>query len=118
MRRELDGKRSRQGKHCPLRRGVGILRDRTAEDRDEAGDVDDRSAMTLDHLGNGVLAGEIHASNVDGHDLIPGLDRRVDDRMVGLRHDPGVVVEDVEAAVLLDRQVHHQLRVGLDRHVD
>ena len=70
--------------------------------------------MTLDHLGNGVLAGEIHASNVDGHDLIPGLNRRVDDRMVGLRHDPGVVVEDVETAERLDRQVRHGLRVGFD----
>ena len=90
---------------------------RAAEQRHEARDVDDRARALLDHLRDRVLAAEEDAPDVDGHDLVPGRDVGVDDRVVGLGHDPGVVVEDVDAAVGRDRVVDHRLRGGLVRDV-
>jgi len=37
--------------------------------------------------------------------------------MVVLGHYPGVVVQDVELAVVIDRRVDHRLCVALDRDV-
>ncbi len=88
-----------------------------ADERDEARDVDDRAAAALDHVRDGVLAAEEHAADVDGHDLVPGVDVGVDDRVVGGRHDPGVVVEHVQAAIRVDRRVDHRLGVGLPGNV-
>ena len=64
-----------------------------------------------------MLAAKEDAADVDGHDRVPRVDVGVDDRMVRLRHDPGVVVEDIEPAVGGHRVVDHALRVGLARHV-
>jgi len=46
--------------------------------------------------GMAYLQGQIDAPNVDGHDLIQASTGGVHDRMIGLGHDPGVVVEHVE----------------------
>ena len=57
----------------------------------------------LDHGRDRVLAAEEDAADVDGHHRIPGRDIGVDDRVVGLGHDPGVVVQAVEPAVRRER---------------
>ena len=87
------------GEQRPLRGGVRVLRDRAADERHEAGDVDHRPAALLDHPRDRVLAAQEDAAHVDRHDLVPDRHVGVGDRVVGLGHDPGVVVEDVDAAV-------------------
>ena len=65
-------------------------------------------------MGDAVLAEE-DALCVDVLNALPGIRLRVDDRRVVGRHDPGVVVEDVDAAVALGRRAVHvlnALRVG------
>ena len=71
----------------------------------------------VDHPRDRVLAAEEDAADVDGHDLVPGRDVGVDDRVVGLRHDPGVVVQDVDAAVDLGRVLDHPRGRCLVGHV-
>ena len=68
-------------------------------------------------LGIAYLQPRIDAADVDGHDLVPGRDVGVDDRVVGRGHDPGVVVEGVDAAEGRHRVVDHPLRLVLLRHV-
>ena len=72
------------------------------------------------HRRDGVLATQEHASDVHSHHLVPRVDVGVDDRMVRLGHDPGVVVEHVEPAIGGDGVVDHRLGVGLaaDVHLD
>ena len=118
LRPELDGQRAGEREEGALRRGVRVLGDRAAEDRHEAGDVDDRPGALFDHDRDGVLAAEEDAADVDGHDLVPRRDVGVDDRVVGLGHDPGVVVEDVDPAVRGDGLVDHRLGARLGRDVD
>ena len=118
LRPELDGEASGQREQRALRGRVGVLRDRAAEQRHEARDVDDRARALLDHLRDRVLAAEEDAADVDRHDLVPGRDVRVDDRVVGLGHDPGVVVEDVDPTVRGDRVLDHLPGAGLGRDVD
>src|SRR5258707_736103 len=50
-------------------------------------------------------------------DQVMAVNVRVDHRVVGLRHDPGVVVEDIDAAVRRNRLIDHRLRRGLVRDV-
>ena len=71
----------------------------------------------VDHGGDRVLAAEEHAAHVDGHDRVPGRDVGVDHRVIRLGHDPGVVVEAVDAAVGRERVIDHRLGVGLVRDV-
>src|SRR3954471_5580852 len=114
---ELDRKAPGQAEHSALRGGVRILGHRAADQRDEARDVDDRSAAGDLHRRDGVLAAQEHAADVDRHDLVPDVDRRVGHGMVRLRHDARVVVQDVEPAIRPNGVVDHLLRVGLVRHV-
>ena len=112
LRPELDRQAPRQRQDRALRRSVGVLRHAAADQRDEARDVDDRPAARLDHRRDRELAAEEDAADVDGHHRIPGRDVGVDDRVVGLGHDAGVVVQAVEPAVGRDGMVDHRLRVG------
>jgi len=63
------------------------------------------------------LQHSIDTLEVDVLDAVPGLHRRVDDGVVLLRHDAGVVVERVEAAEAAHRLAHQALAVVLARHV-
>ena len=47
-----------------------------ADEGHEARDVDDRAAAGRLHRRDGVLAAEEYAADVDGHDLVPDVDRR------------------------------------------
>ena len=71
----------------------------------------------VDHRRDPVLAAQVDALGVDVLHLVPRLDRRIDDRVVGLGHDAGVVVERVEAAVAPHRLAHQVGAILLARHV-
>ena len=114
---ELHPQLPRQREHRALRGRIGDLRRGGAEDGDEARDVDHRAAAPLQQVRDPVLAAEEDAARVDGLHAIPRLGRGVQDRRVVVGRDPGVVVEDVDAAEALRRRVHHRLDVGLLRHV-
>ena len=105
LHRELAAHRQ----HGALRRRVGDLRGRRAEERDERRDVDHRAAAALEQVRDAVLAAEEDALGVDGLHAVPGVDRGVEDRGVVGGRDARVVVEDVDAAEALRRRVHHRL---------
>jgi hypothetical protein len=115
--RELHRELAAEREHGPLRRGVGDLRGRGADDRDEGGDVDDRAAAPLEQVGDAVLAAEEDAPRVHGLDAVPRLDGGVEDRRVVVGRDAGVVVEDVDPAEALRRRAHHLLDLRLVGHV-
>ena len=71
----------------------------------------------LQHLRDGVLAAEEEAAHIDRHHAVPDLDRRIDHRMVGLRHDARVVVEHIHAAIARDRRRDRRLHARLARHI-
>ena len=98
---ELDADLPRQRQHRPLRGRVGDLRDRRAHDGDERGGVDHRAArLVLEQVRDPVLAAEEDAAQVDVLDPLEDLERRIEDRSVLGRVDPGVVEEDVDPAEL------------------
>ena len=99
----------------PLSRGVhrhfgqGIARGQRA-------DVDDLAALTaLDHLAADLLAEEVQALEIDGHDLVVVFLRDLDDGLADVH--AGVVEEDVYGAALRQGRVHARQigHVQLDR---
>jgi hypothetical protein len=56
-----------------------------------------------------VFAAEEDALRVDVLNALPGVDLGLEHRIVVSRHDPGVVVEDVDAAVALRSGAEHLL---------
>jgi len=70
---------------------------------------------------NPLPAAQVDALRVDILHALPGLRLGLEDGVVVRRRDPGVVVEDIDAAVALDRRVIHGADaggvrdIGLDR---
>jgi len=60
--RELDAQLLAHREHGALRRGVGDLRRRRADERDERRDVDHGAAAALEQIGDAVLAAEEDAA--------------------------------------------------------
>src|ERR687888_1191213 len=113
--RELNRELAGQREDGALRRRVGDLRRGRAHERDEGGDVDHRAAAALEQVRDAVFAAQEDALRVHVLYSRPGLGLGVEDRRVLRGHDPGVVVEDVDAAVAVgDRAVEafDALRVG------
>ena len=113
LARELHAELLRHREHGALRGGVGDLRRRGTEDRDERRDVDHRAAAPLEQVRDPVLAAEEDALRVDVLDALPRLDARVENGRVVARRDAGVVVEDVDAAEALGGRGAHRAHVVL-----
>ena len=65
-----------------------------------------------------VLAAEEDALGVDSLHAVPRVDARLEHGRVVARRDPGVVVEDVDAAEALGGRSHHRLDARLVGDVD
>ncbi len=87
-----------------------------ADKAHDRADVDDRAAARFRHLFGGELGAEKDAGLVDRDDLVPALDAvGVADRAAG---DPGIVDEDVEPAIGLQRFGDQRLPLRLAGDVD
>ena len=64
-----------------------------------------------------VLATQVHALRVDVLYALPGIRLRLENRSVVRRHDSGVVVKDIDAAVALGRHPVHLFDALGARHV-
>src|SRR5438128_839070 len=97
---ELAGHRACHREDRALR-GDGVQVMRAAHEDGGGGNVDDPPTALLPHLGDDRLAGQPHAADVDGHQLVP---LRLADLPEGLhrdgREDRRVVDQDVETAEL------------------
>jgi hypothetical protein len=113
----LDGDFAGHGEDGALRRGVGGLRRRRPQPRDERRDVDDRAAARGGHRRNAEFAPERHAFHVDRERPVPHAFVGRVHRAVVAQHDAGVVVQDVEASEPVDRRPNHLGGVALSRDV-
>src|SRR5262249_38507710 len=104
---ELAGHRARHREDRALRGDVVQVM-RAAHEDGGGGEVEDPRTSLLTHLGYDRFAGQPHAADVDGHQLVP---LRLADLPEGLhrdgREDRRVVDQDVEAAELAQRAGHH-----------
>ncbi len=99
----LHGQLAGEGQHAALRRRVGHLRGGRAHQGHERGHVHDRTAAGVEHGRDRGPAAQPHALQVHVHDLLPGRRGGVEDPAVVVGEDPGVVEQDVQAAVGADR---------------
>jgi len=86
------------------------------------GDIDDAAPhladrLLLDHLPHGALAAEEDAAEVDGHDRVPVLLLRLEQRLRITARDAGVVHHHVEPAAALYRRAHEPVEVVPARRV-
>src|SRR5262249_5404565 len=79
---------------------------------DERGHVDHRAAAALQQPRDPVAAAEVDAPRVHGEHAIPGVGLGLQDRRVVGGHDPGVVVENVDAAVAAAGGRVHRVDAG------
>lgn len=103
--RELLGGGLREADDAGFGRGVVRLAE-VAHLADDRGHVDDAAAAALDQVRQGGVGAVKDAAEVGGDDLLPLLDGHTPNRPIAV--DAGVVNEDVEATVLLDRRLHER----------
>ena len=114
LRPVVDRHRPGQVHHGPLRRAVAG-RAGTALEPPARTDVDHDAAAAEGHLGDRVPAQQEDGLDVDRHDPVPFLLRRLDD--IGAANDPRRVDDDVEPAERGDGSLDQPPAVGLDGHV-
>src|SRR5918998_2309898 len=95
---ELHAELAAHGEHTALGGGVGDLGGRGPHHRDEGSRVDDRATAALQEVRDAVLAAEVDRLQVHVLDPLPGVQLRLQDRVVVRRGDAGVVEQDVDPA--------------------
>jgi hypothetical protein len=87
-----------------------------AQARDGGGDDDGADAAVLQVVPEGRPYAEEGAPQIDGHDLLPLLDRHVDEVGQGAG-DPGIEVVQVHPSERVDGRPHVRVHAGLGGHV-
>ena len=106
-RPEVDRDLVHEVDHAALARRVGDVVRRAdhpvlrGDDHDPAANLVDR--LLLDHLRDGPFRAEEDPAQVDGHDRVPVLLRRLQQALRPAARDPGVAHHHVEPALALDR---------------
>ena len=79
---ELHAELAAHREHAALGRGVGDLRGGRGHGGNERSRVDDRALALLEHVGQHLLAAQVHTGEVDLLHATPGIDAGLEDRVI------------------------------------